>query len=123
MSTGHAPGLAAPRAGGDMPELDIDELALTPEHRADPLVVRFAQLCDRTTRAEKVSDPKEWTPAERAADQSEDWETFSRLRGYSKEDIADFRAYLEAAADVATKYGIDVACSIDYLVHRHFGSS
>lgn len=101
-----------------MPELDIDKLALTPEHRADPLVVRFAQLCARTTRAEKVSDPADWTPAERAAHDSDDWEPFSRLRGYTEDEITDFRAYLEAATDVATKYGIDVACSIDYLVHR-----
>lgn len=99
-----------------MPELDIDKLALTPEHRADPLIVRFAQLCDRTTRAEKVSDPADWTPAERAAYESDDWEAFSRLRGYTEEEIADFQAYLEAAADVATKYGIDTACSIAYLV-------
>lgn len=106
-----------------MPELDIDELALTPEHRADPLIVRFAQLCDRTTRAEKVSDPADWTPAERAAYGSDDWVAFSRLRGYTEEEIEDFRAYLEAAADVATKYGIAVACSIDYLVHRHAESS
>lgn len=106
-----------------MPELDIDNLALTPEHRADPLIVRFAQLCDRTTRAEKVSDPANWTPAERAADRSEDWETFSRLRGYTEEEIADFRAYLEAAAGVATKYGIDTACSIAHLVQSQIESS
>lgn len=86
-----------------MPELDIDELALTPEHRADPLIVRFAQLCDRTTRAEKISNSADWTPAERAAYRSEDWEAFSRLRGYTETEIADFGAYLKAAADVETK--------------------
>lgn len=123
MSTGRAAGLAAPRAGGTTPELDIDELALRPEHRADPLIVRFAQLCDRTTRAEKVSDPADWTPAERAAYGNDDWEAFSRLRGYTEGEIADFRAYLEAAADVATRYGIDTACSIAYLVQRQSESS
>lgn len=106
-----------------MPELDIDELALKPEHRADPLIVRFAQLCDRTTRAEKVSNPADWTPAERAAYGSDDWETFSRLRGYTEGEIADFCAYLEVAAEVATRYGIDTACSIAYLVQRQLESS
>lgn len=106
-----------------MPELDSDELALTPEHRADPLIVRFAQLCDRTTRAEKASDPADWTPAERAAYDSDDWEAFSRLRGYTEGEIADFRAYLEAAAGVSTRYGIDTACAIDYLVQRQLESS
>ena len=108
--------MATPRAGGAMPELDIDVLPLLPEHRGDPLVVRFVELYDRTTRAEKVSDPADWTPAERAAYDGEDWEAFSRLRGYTNEEIADFRAYLEAAADLTTKYGIDTICAIAYLV-------
>jgi hypothetical protein len=99
--------------------LDVSELALAPEHRGDPLVVRFVELCDRTTRAEKLSDPADWTLAERTAYASDDWETFSRLRGYTDEEIEDFRAYLETAADVIAKYGIDVACSIAFLVDRH----
>lgn len=106
-----------------MPELDIDELALTPEHRADPLIVRFAHLYDRTTRAEKVSNPAHWTPAERAAYDSEDWKAFSRLRGYTEDEIADFRAYLEAAAGVSNKYGIDTAFAIGYVVQRQLESS
>lgn len=116
MSNARAAGLATSRAGCDMPELDIDALALRAEHRGDPLVMRFVDLCDRTTRAEKVSDPADWTAAERAAYESDDWEAFSRLRGYTESEIADFRAYLEAAADVATRYGVDTACSIAYLV-------
>lgn len=116
MNFGRAPGLPAPRAGGDMPELDIEALALTPEHRADPLIVRFARLCDRTTRAEKVSDPADWTPVERAAYEGGDWETFSRLRGYTEQEIADFRLYLCAAAAISDKYGADTACSIGYLI-------
>lgn len=109
--------MAAPRAGGGAtPELDIDALPLLPEHRGDPLVVRFVELCDRTTRAEKVSDPADWTPAERAAYDSEDWEAFSRLRGYTDEEIADFRAYLELAAKLTAKYGTDTVCAIAFLV-------
>ena len=71
----------------------------------------------------KGQRPADWTPAERAARESDDWEAFSRLRGYTEEEIADFQAYLEAAADVATRYGIDTACSIAYLVQSQFESS
>lgn len=106
-----------------MPELDIDALALRAEHRSDPLVILFIELCDRTTRAEKVSNAADWTSAERAAYESDDWEAFSRLRGYTDGEIADFRAYLEAAADVADRYGVDTACSIAYLVQRQAESS
>lgn len=109
---------AMPRYGDTMPKLDVDYLALLEEHRADPLVMRFIDLCDRTTRAEKISRPDEWTEEERAAYQSDDWESFSRLRGYTDEEIADFRQYLELAADVSTRYGIDVACAIAHLVQR-----
>ena len=105
-----------------MPKLDLDDLALTPEHRADPLVVRFVELCDRTMRAEKVSAPSDWTPAERAAYENDAWEAFSRLRGYTEDEIADFRAYLEAAAEVPARYGIDATCSIAYLVQSQIES-
>lgn len=123
MSAARAASRASPRAGDDIPELDIDDLPLRAEHRGDPLVMRFVELCDRAMRAEKVSDPADWTPAERAAYGGDDWEAFSRLRGYTEDEIADFRAYLEAAADVATRYGIDTACSIAYLVQKHVESS
>lgn len=123
MSPERGANAASPRSGDAMPALDIDRLALLDEHRADAPVVRFAQLCERTTHAEKVSNPADWTPAERAAHESDDWKAFSRLRGYTADEIADFRAYLEAAADVATRYGINTACSIAYLVQHRIESA
>lgn len=123
MSAARAAGRASPRADGDIPELDIDALALSIEHGGDWLVVHFVELYYRTTRAEKASDPAAWTPAERAAYDRDDWEAFSRLRGSADEEVADFQAYLEVAAAVATKYGTDIACSIAYLTQRHIESS
>lgn len=123
MSTERAAGMANPRASSDSPALDVDALALSAEHRNDLMVVRFVELYYRTTRAEKISNPADWTPSERAAYDRDDWETFSRLRGYNDEEIADFRSYLEAATDVATTYGTDTACAIAYLVQRQLDSS
>jgi len=114
---------SAPRYGDTMPELDIDSLALLAEHRADPLVVCFIELCDRTTRAERISRHEDWSEEERAAYRSDDWEAFSRLRGYTDDEIADFRQYLELAADVSTKYGIDFTCAIAHLVQKQSESS
>lgn len=49
------------------------------------------KLQEKVAAAEKVSDPADWTPEMRAAYDAGDMETFSRLRGYTEEEIADFQ--------------------------------
>lgn len=49
------------------------------------------ELQKKVAAAEKVSDPATWTAAERAAYDAGDMAEFSRLRGYTEEEIADFQ--------------------------------
>ncbi len=53
----------------------------------------------KTSSAEKFSDPSTWTAEEKAAYDSGDWKTFSKLRGYTDEEMADFNRWLELAGD------------------------
>ena len=77
----------------------------------DPMLVEFDRLLTATRAAEKQSDPATWTPEERAAYDSGDWETFSRLRGYSEDEINDFRSWLSIANQVIARYGVDFAAT------------
>lgn len=70
----------------------------------DLLVQEFLQACYRTSTQEKPSDPNDWTPEERAAWDVGDWEGFSRLRGYTDVQIADFAEYLRLAHVVTARY-------------------
>jgi hypothetical protein len=101
-----------------MRALDVGALPLAAEHRRDPLVLRFIELDDRTSRAEMISDPDAWSEDERAAYRAGDWQTFSRLRGYTTSEIADFADFLQAAGEIDAKYGLDTAASISYLVQE-----
>ncbi|MDK6079486.1 hypothetical protein [Massilia varians] len=109
----------APRYGEHMRPLDIDALQLLPEHRADPLLLRFIELVDRTGRAEMVSDPDNWSAEQRAAYHAGDWATFSRLRGYTQQEIADFADFLTADKEIEQKYGPDLAPALAHLVDKH----
>jgi hypothetical protein len=108
--------MGQPRHGDHMRPLDIDALGLTSEHRHDPLVLRFIELDDRTSRAEMISDPDDWTPEQKAAYKAEDYALFSRLRGYSAEEIADHADFVRMAHEIDEKYGPDTAAGISYLL-------
>ena len=77
----------------------LDVAALPPElaalHDASALFRDWLQALDRTLRAEKVSSWTTWTPAERRAWDAGDVAAFSRLRGYTEAQIADYLVYLE----------------------------
>lgn len=102
------------------PALDVDALPLLKEHRADPLIQRFAELSDRVDRAEKDSNPATWTPEERRAYESGNYEEFSRLRGYTESEIADFNEFVKLAGEIDAKYGENTAGGIDDLISRQF---
>jgi hypothetical protein len=109
----------APRYGDHMRPLNVDALQLLPEHRADPLLLRFIELADRTGRAEMISDPEDWSDEQRAAYRAGDWAAFSRLRGYTRQEIADFAAFLTAAGEIEQKYGPDLAPDLAHLVDEY----
>ncbi|MFJ1470081.1 hypothetical protein [Massilia orientalis] len=103
--------------------LDVGALPLAAEHRRDPLVLRFIELDDRTSRAEMISDPDAWFEDEWAAYQAGDWQAFSRLRGYTAAEIADFADFLQTAGEIDAKYGLDTATSLSYLAEQHRSTS
>ena len=80
----------------------------------DPLLVDFVNATDKISRSEKISDPKDWTKEEKEAWQKKDWETFSRLRGYTEDEIADYKNFLNIYQEVEKKYGLDHAAGINY---------
>lgn len=84
-----------------------------PEVEVDPRAQRFTELARATSAAEKQSDPATWTPEERAAYDSENWEEFSRLRGYTPEEIAQYREYTNLANELIKEYGVDAVQSLD----------
>ena len=76
----------------------LDVAALPPElaalHDASALFRDWVRALDRTLRAEKVSSWTTWTRAERLAWDAGDVAAFSRLRGYTEAEIADYLGYL-----------------------------
>lgn len=99
-----------------MRPLDVDALPLAEEHRLDPLVLRFIELDDRTSRAEMISEPDDWTPEQKTAYKAGHWALFSRLRGYSAEEIADFSDFMRLAHEIDEKYGPDTAAGISFML-------
>jgi len=76
-------------------------------HRDSALFREWLQAWDRTMRAEKVSSWTTWTPAERRAWDADDVVGFSRLRGYTEPEIADYLAYLELARRLDAEHADD----------------
>ncbi len=109
------------RYGDFMRPLDLHVLELSDEMRADVEVERFIELYDRTLRAEKVSDPDDWTPEQKSAYKCENFRVFSQLRGYSEQEILDFSDYLASANALTAKYGEDDVAWIGYTIQEHTG--
>lgn len=95
------------------------------EHGAlnDPDLPEFLDRVAQSTDEEKQSDPDDWTAEERAAYNSGDWKTFSRLRGYTDDEIANFSRYMELANRLIDRYGDDFTASLhfDWLDAREGG--
>lgn len=108
------------RYGRFMAPLVIDRL---PPHvrslrAADALLALWIELIDETSRAEKISLPGDWTAAEQAAYAAGDSILFSRLRGYSEDEIARYALYLETHKTLATRYDEDTLAEISFLIHQ-----
>ena len=83
------------------------------------LIKEWARYVKITDAAEKESDPKEWSEELRNAYENEDYVTFSRLRGYTEEEIADFGQMMKLTDEVEETYGTpgeDFTMSIHYDV-------
>jgi len=105
-----APEQVRPSTYGEvMRPLDVREFSeeFAELYRSDPLVRRWVLMYDTTSRAEKVSSWTEWTEAQHEAYAAGDTELFSRLRGYSEKEIAEFSAYLKASNEMREKYADD----------------
>ena len=85
---------------------------------ADPLIARFITALDQVHREEKVSSWSQWTQAQAAGWAAQDHRLFSRLRGYSDEQIEQFEQYLELARQVDAKYGEQIAIELNYTVQQ-----
>lgn len=60
----------------------------------------YDDLADRVLRNEKASDPSDWSSAERFAFENDDWQEFSRLRGYTDDEMADYELWWKLNQDV-----------------------
>lgn len=104
-----------------MSPLCVSSLQLSGEIRLDPDVTRYIEVLHRTTRAEKVSDPDTWTLEQRDAYSRGDWRNFSRLRGYTEDEISDFQDYLDLTYSLMATYGEDYVCWIGYMHQEQTG--
>lgn len=84
------------------------------EMASDSSVTEMLRLQAKTTQAEKTSDPSSWTPQEKAAYNRGDYEEFSRLRGYTENEIADFKKYQQVRQDLVNKYGDQILDAFDH---------
>lgn len=104
------------RYGDHMLPLNFADLDLTAEQRVDPLIQRFVELDEATSRAEMISDPTTWSTELQEAYEQGDITRFSKLRGYTDAEIAEFHEYIGLAKKVDAKYGDDTAIQISYLI-------
>ena len=90
-----------------------------PQEQQD-LIRRYVELTHETSASEKSSDPKTWTLEEKAAYERGDTAEFSRLRGYSKEDIAKHKEWQKTTDDVIKLLGEDEAFGIVYFLDQKY---
>jgi hypothetical protein len=109
------------RYGDIMLPLCVASLQLSDDMRLDPEISKYIEVLDRTTRAEKVSDPDTWTREQRDAYGRGDWQAFSRLRGYTNGEIVDFQIYLDLTYSLIAKYGEDEVSWIGYTLQEQTG--
>lgn len=81
-----------------------------------PLFPTFRHLVLRTDAAEKESDPSSWSDAERLAWDKGDWKEFSRLRGYTPDEIEEFAQYLAVTEKLIGVYGLDDVAYADGVI-------
>lgn len=76
-------------------------------YREDATFRDWLHLCDRVMRAEKISSWAQWTPVQTAAYQAGDYVLFSRLRGYTEQEIEDFERHLDLIRTLDQTHGVE----------------
>jgi hypothetical protein len=101
-------------------DLGVEKPKTRTDLEADPRTPAFLRISRSVSEKEKVSDPKDWTPAMRKAYDSGNTAEFSRLRGYTQQEIAEYTEYLKQADALIEDYGVDLvqALSIDDLIEN-----
>ena len=104
-----ADGVLPATYGDVLRPLDLTALPapLAALYRDSPVFRDWLHAWDRTTRAEKVSSWTTWTEPERRAWDAGEVVAFSRLRGYTETEIADFLRYLELTATLDAEHPDD----------------
>jgi quercetin dioxygenase-like cupin family protein len=79
--------------------IEPDDTALCDAHNRLKLdVPAFRALTAQVISAEKPGFWSDWTPEQQALYSRGDWREFSRSRGYSEEEIADYARWLDMVA-------------------------
>ena len=66
------------------------------------------ELSNSVAAKEKESNPEDWTPEEKAAYDSGDWKRFSKLRGYTEDEISEYQNYLDSVKEGQEKHGLSL---------------
>ena len=112
-----------PRSGDFMTPLDIKAVLkeLSPVEAADPKVTEAILMMDRVQRAELERHFTEWTPEQTKLYWSGELEAFSRLSGYTENEITDWKESERLLAELGQEYGDDFARELNGSVQRHNG--
>lgn len=97
------------------------DVALFPDglrrlYESDLVFVEWVHLTDRVRRAEKISCWTQWTPEQRAAYQSNDLLQFSRLRGYTEAEIAEFIRSMALVGELDAEHGEGFCLDVEYVL-------
>lgn len=85
---------------------------------SDPVFYEWVRLADTVRRAEKVSCWTQWTSAQSAAYDAGDLVQFSRLRGYTEAEIADFSRFMILERALESRYGDGFCEDVEYVCHQ-----
>lgn len=77
---------------------------------ASALVREWLDVQEVVSRAEKISSWTEWTPEQTQAYEAGNYTQFSRLRGYTEEEIAQFERYIALTHAVTAALADDDFC-------------
>lgn len=103
-----------------MGPLVIDKLSEETQqmYRADATFRDWVHLYDQVMRAEKISSWAQWTPEQTAAYQAGDYVLFSRLRGYTEQEIEDFERHLDLIRTLDQTHEVDFCRQFIYEIQE-----
>lgn len=87
-------------------------------YASDHVFREWLDLADKVRRAEKISCWSQWTPEQHAAYEANDLLEFSRLRGYTEAEIADFTRFLSMTGELNEQHGEDFCMDVEFAVSQ-----